>query len=147
MQELGIVTAVHGSLADVRISRTTACATCGKCHGFDENQQLLVKARNSAGAAVGDAVRLELEGVSVVRAAAIVYGLPLLGLLAGFFIGGAVRASSGQALSGWFGGLGFLLALAFVGWYDRRLRAAGKGQPVIVEVFRAGEDESGISCR
>lgn len=147
MQELGIVTAVHGSLADVRINRTTACATCGKCHGFDENQQLLVKARNSAGAAVGDAVRLELEGVSVVRAAAIVYGLPLLGLLVGFFVGGAVRAPSGQALSGWFGGLGFLLALAFVGWYDRRLRAAGKGQPVIVEVFRAGEDEARPSCR
>lgn len=147
MQELGIVVAVHGSVADVRINRTTACATCGKCHGFDENQQLLVHARNSAGATVGDAVRLELEGVSVLRAAAIVYGLPLLGLLLGFIVGSAVRAPSGQALTGWFGGLGFLLALAFVGWYDRRLRAAGKGQPVIVEVFRAGEQDSGVCCR
>lgn len=144
MQELGIVTAVHGSLADVRINRTTACATCGKCHGFDENQQLIVKARNTAGAAVGDAVRLELEGVNVVRAAAVVYGLPLLGLLLGFVIGSAIRAPSGQALTGWLGGLGFVLALVFVAWYDRRLRKAGVGQPVIVEVFRAGEGASRV---
>lgn len=140
VQELGYVTATRGSVADVRITRTTACATCGKCHGFDENQQLVIKARNSAGAGVGDAVRIEMEGVSVLQAAAVVYGLPLLAVLVGFFAGSAIHTPSGGDLTGWLGGAGFVLALVYVGWYDRRLRAAGKGQPVIVEVV--GETDS-----
>ncbi|MGE5561216.1 MAG: SoxR reducing system RseC family protein [Chloroflexota bacterium] len=143
MQELGIVAAVHGSVADVRITRTTACATCGKCHGFDENQQLIIKARNAVGATTGDAVRLEMEGVSVLKAASVVYGLPLLAAMVGFFIGSAIHLPGGRDLTGWLGATGFVLALVVVWLYDRRLKASGKGQPVIVEVFGAGQSNDG----
>lgn len=145
MQELGIVTALHGSQAEVRITRLTACATCGKCgHGLDAPREMIVNARNGAGAAIGDAVRLHVEDVSFIKASAIVYGVPLVAVLLGFLIGGAIKTPSGANLAGPVGGLTFLASLVLVWLYDRRLRAAGKGQAVIVQVYGPGQE--GDAC-
>lgn len=141
MQELGIVLALQGTQASVRITRSSACATCGKCgHGLDAPRELIIKARNTVGAAVGDAVRLAVEDVSFLKAAAIVYGVPLGGALTGFFVGNAIRLPSGADLTLPLGGIAFVAALFYVWLYDRRLHAAGKGQAVIVEVFGSSAD-------
>lgn len=102
--------------AQVLVIRESACSgDCHKCAGCGAaEQKMLLSARNPIGAAVGDRVVLHSESAAVLKAAAMLYMLPL-GL---FFLGyilGAVFWQRG-ALTG---GLAFALGIAAVVAYDR----------------------------
>ncbi|MDD6484834.1 MAG: SoxR reducing system RseC family protein [Clostridiales bacterium] len=86
MQQIGTVERTDGEYAEVRIKRQSACggncAGCGGCGGREQ----VVKARNKAGAKVGDTVALEMDSGKVIGAAAAVYIVPLGVLAAAFMV-------------------------------------------------------------
>lgn len=96
MQQTGIVKGLHhdrSNRADVEITRSTACgdncASCGLCPG----QKTLVTALNDANAAVGDTVIINLSDKKVLVAAFLVYIVPLIMLIIGYFISYAVSGT------------------------------------------------------
>ena len=69
--------------------RQSACSgDCHKCAGCGAvSQEMLLKVENTIGAKTGDMVRIESESAPVLRAAAILYLIPVLLFFVGYLIG------------------------------------------------------------
>ena len=110
-------------LVRIAVARETACghdcAHCGGC-GAAGGQVLRVSAADPLDTAPGDKVVVESDTGQVLSAAALVYLLPLLGLLAGCFaaasLGGWGQAAGGAA--------GLVLGMAPAVVLSRRRRIA-----------------------
>ena len=103
-----------GTAQVVRIRESACSGDCHKCSGCGAAQQtMLFMAGNPIGARAGDLVIVSAESAPVLKAALVLYILPLVLFFAGY-IGGAY-----VGLSGWLGALGFLLGIAAVVAYDR----------------------------
>jgi len=96
--------------------RESACSgDCHKCSGCGAAKEtLLLTALNPIRAGKGDLVVVESESGPVLKAAAVLYVMPLVL----FFLGYALGA--GLHLGGLLGALGFLAGIALVVVYDRR---------------------------
>ncbi len=95
MIEQGEVIAAAGSRARVRLPRNDSCRACGLCLFAGDGRGMILEAENPAGAGVGDRVEVELERRDPLAAAVLLFGLPLLAMLAG--------AGAGWALAGRLG--------------------------------------------
>lgn len=102
-------------MAQVLILRESACSgDCHKCSGCGAVQQtMIIAARNRIGARPGHFVTVESESGPVLKAAAVLYMLPLVLFIAGYLIG------MQWGLGGLFGALAFALSIALVIAYDR----------------------------
>ncbi len=125
MEEHGRVVETLGALARVEVIRHEACRHCRACD-FGRSERIVVEAANGIGAAVGDEVALEIEGGRVLRAAFVVYMVPLAMMVVGLGAGGFLaRAAGHPGSASLFGAvLGLvLLALSYGGvyLYDRRV--------------------------
>lgn len=87
MNRSGIVVDSNKNFAKVRILKHTACGDCGACHLGDDNKDMDIEARNEIGAVKGDHVMVDLETPNVLKAAFIIYTIPLLSLLVGIAFG------------------------------------------------------------
>ena len=105
-------------MAEVIRIRESACSgDCHKCSGCGAAQQtMLLTAKNPIGARPGDMVVVSSDSSHVLKAAAVLYLLPLVLFLAGYLLGenlwqrGAVM-----------GICGLVLGIALVKLYDRLL--------------------------
>lgn len=86
MQHFGVVESVFGNYASVSIQRHSACGDCGACQMGSENMGKIVQAINPIGAKIGEQVTLEMDDDKILKAAFIVYMVPLFVLIAGTFI-------------------------------------------------------------
>ena len=105
----GTATVVH--------TRLSACSgDCHKCSGCGAAKEvMLLKADNPIGARAGELVKLQSETAPVLKAAAVLYVLPLVLFFLGYGLGALAN------FAGWGGGLGFCLGIALVVAYDRRM--------------------------
>lgn len=102
--------------------RESACSgDCHKCSGCGAAKEgILLQADNPIGARPGDFVTIEAATGPVLRGAAVLYMMPLLL----FFLGYALGAVWG--MGGLLGCLAFVLGIALVIVYDRRVAAKNK---------------------
>ena len=102
MDRTGIIVKEMGNYSKVKLVRHTACGNCGACQLGDEQKDIMLVAKNSAGAKMGDLVEVTMATDSVLSAAFIMYVIPLAGLLIGLLIGQALFNGSDvySALSG-----------------------------------------------
>ena len=121
-----IVVRENGKLM-AEVVRTEACQTCRAC-AFGKNERVLVPV-DAERYAPGDRVEIELKGGSVAKASLAAYGVPVVLLVAGLLLGGALSLPEWtQAVSGI---LGCALGFFAVRLYDRRIARTGKYAPVI----------------
>lgn len=141
MREEGTVIALEGGTARVRLSRREACGGCRACAALGPGA-MVIGARNLAGAGVGERVRLEITGPDPLRAAFLVYGVPLLGLVAGCIAGTALTGSETAGL-----GIGIAALACIYGVlhrYDRRVTRSGKATATVIgRVHNGGNDGQG----
>lgn len=102
--------------------RESACSgDCHKCSGCGAAKEyLLFEVINPIGARVGDLVKIESETGPVLKAAVVLYMMPLVLFFVGYIIGMSLNAG---ALAGC---LGFVLGIVLVVIYDRRLQKKQK---------------------
>lgn len=80
---------LSGDTATVKLKRSSACGdNCGSCSGC--NNFRTVNAQNTANAKVGDLVEISMPSKTVLSAAVLVYVLPIVILVTGYFIGANV---------------------------------------------------------
>ena len=87
MGEIGQVVECDGQFVRIRMARQKACDKCRACAPSAEGDHMYMNALNNCEAAVGDWVSIDLDGRFFFRAMLIMYGLPLVTLLAGFGLG------------------------------------------------------------
>ena len=151
LETQGRVVAVEAGLAWVESERTGGCGSCaskGACGSQLFGEALtpppssLILAQDPLGVHVGDKVLLGIAEEGVLRAALLMYGLPIAGLLLGLIV--AQPLGDGWAMIAGAAGLG--LALAAV-WLLGRLtrRDSQKIQPLILA--RMGSAEQGTPTK
>lgn len=104
MQAEGTVTRLEGSNAHVKVMREQGCGRChevGGCggQGHDSKCQEFV-VDNTFGAAQGQRVRIEVPEGAALVAALLMYGVPLLALLAGAGVGRLVSPDDAIVAAG-----------------------------------------------
>lgn len=137
-QLVRVLQADPGGTARVMYIRESACSgDCHKCSGCGAaKESVVVTADNPIGAGPGDLVRMESETGPVLRAAAVLYIVPLIL----FFLGYALGAR--WALGGLGGGVGFALGIAVAVLYDRTvMRAQAPHYHITSFARRVGREE------
>lgn len=114
-QTVKVLTCNSNGTAQVACLRQSACSgDCHKCSGCGAVEQtMLFTARNPIGAKAGDLVTVESATGPVLKAAAVLYMLPLVLFIAGYLLGMRWH------LGGLVGTLAFVLSIAIVVAYDR----------------------------
>lgn len=112
MRQVAKIVKVDGDMADVEIQRHSACKKCKGCNlGTDKTS--IVKARNLINAQEGQRVYLSMENMSVLKAAGIMYMIPLFAMVLGVILAylGAEQFGYGDTkeLGSLFMGLAFLV--------------------------------------
>ena len=124
MEKIGKVAKISDGIADIIITRDSACGeNCAAC-GLCQNRELSVRLSVSDDIKVGDSVKLSSEDKGILKVSALGY-LTLTVLL---FLGGIVGT---MLKSEW---LAFLLSIVFVGLGVLVLKLASpKGPQIHVE--------------
>jgi len=121
MIETGVVNKIKNDLAWVTMIKGEQCAGCTACKAFGEGSFEIV-ALNAPGAKSGDHVEIEIDPRQVVKHSTIVFILPVLALIIGYFLGNSYLTQIGLSLeaAGIFGSLALMIIvfLAIIG-YDR----------------------------
>jgi sigma-E factor negative regulatory protein RseC len=141
-EEEGMVTAIEGAYALVKVVRTTSCAHCpsaGVCH-IESDREMIVKARNSVGARIGQRVQLFIAPGSILAASFLLYIIPLFGLIFGAVAGKLVLAHvwprlSSELLAAGAGLITMAGTLAGIRFYDRRRKSNERFMPKIIQVL------------
>lgn len=139
MKECGVVLKVMDQKAVVNIKRRSACGHCKACEmGRSDVKEMNVIAKNEIGAEVDDNVNIIMDTPDVLRAALIVYVIPLIALVAGVALGTflAKKFNLEADLIGIITGLIFLVpSYLIVRRLDKKLEATKKYEPVITEIL------------
>jgi sigma-E factor negative regulatory protein RseC len=87
--EEGIVLSASDGIVEVSLSKSDNCDTCSAkiiCKPGDSEKKVL-KVLDPFGVLPGDIVKISIQGADVLKASFILYGLPLVILIAGIFSG------------------------------------------------------------
>lgn len=118
-QTVRVTCLLPDQMAQVQLVRQSACSgDCHQCAGCGATTQtLILQARNPIGAQPGDLVRVQSASSPVLKAAAVLYILPLALFVAGYLLG---QQLGGHAILTSL--CGFVLGLLPVRPMDRYLR-------------------------
>lgn len=125
MKQKVMVLSTSGNMARVSYRRPTAChGDCSKCAGgcgsMAAREEIIVSAENLIGAKSGDSVYIEGETKKVAWAIVLVYVIPVVLFLTGYFLG--QQWGCGNLI----GVLGFFLGLALAVLESRRQKKRGQ---------------------
>ncbi len=117
-QLVRIVKTNDDGTATVMHIRESACSgDCHKCAGCGAAKEtLLLEAKNAINAKVGDLVKIESETGPVLKAAVVLYMLPIVLFFAGYALGEAL-----WQLGALIGCLSFALSIGIIVFYDRKV--------------------------
>ena len=118
MEQLVRVTKVHDDgTATVMHIRESACSgDCHKCSGCGAAKEAIIfEAQNAINARPGDLVKVESESGPVLKAAVVLYMVPMLLFFAGYAIGAVWN------LGALVGGLCFVGSICLAVVYDRKV--------------------------
>jgi len=117
MNRSGKVVKIKDGQATVELVRNPACGDCCACAMGDDLKQIHITATNSVSAEIDDFVEVSMETDSVLKAAFLVYMIPLFALALGIVGGKYLLTAMGvQSFTDLYAGLlGFgLMVLAFL---------------------------------
>ncbi len=119
MEQMVRVKTVHDDgTATVMLIRESACSgDCHKCSGCGAAKEaILLEAQNHLGAKAGELVKIESASGPVLKAAMVMYMLPMILFFAGYAIGDAICG-----MGALFGCLSFAASIALAVVYDRKV--------------------------
>jgi len=134
-QEGIVLEVMKGNLAKVKTSRHNDCENCGACPG---NSAIILEASNDIGARPGQRVVVEVREINMLKAAFIVYILPLIAVFIGVLTGKGLGEKLGQDPLGFqvLGGvIAFLLSVIYIKYFDSAARLDVKMRPMIVRIL------------
>ena len=133
MKQPGEITDIRNGMMEVTFCRPEACAACKACEGGKKEHRIWVRGEGK----IGDIAVVDMPDRMVVRASAIAYGLPLIGLLGGMISGHAI--SGGQDLYTLIGGAaGLGISLAVLKITEKHRKGKSEWSPRVVDILEKG---------
>lgn len=142
MIEIGQIIETSAGKARVKIERHSLCSKCtNNCHLAGDNherEEFEIIVDNVIGAREGQLVKLEMSEESLVVASLIIYLIPLIGVILGYFIGvffAPLVSLENKESSGIIGSVFFLLlSFLLVRYFDRIMGKQTRYQPQLIEI-------------
>ncbi len=107
----------NGTAMVIHVRESACSGDCHKCSGCGAAKEaVLFTASNPIGACRGDLVKVESETGPVLKAAVVLYVIPLILFFLGYYLG-TLPGNFGAL----FGCLGFVLGVGIVVIYDRKV--------------------------
>ncbi len=123
----GVVLEVKDRVAKVEVKGRPACKKCGACR-MGKDDKIITEVGNNVGAHPGDTVQIKINTPSLLKAAFVIYIVPVIGLMLSVIIGEKITSS--QTLIAVLGMVGFCFFFTIVyllnKWYDRKIKEHGK---------------------
>ncbi len=140
IEEEGTVAEVEGGIAKVAVLKKSACEQCaasGVCHPGDQEY---LEAANPLGAKKGQRVKVVLAPQIYLKASIILYGIPMVALVAGAIIGKniAIRYAGEPNSDLWafIAGMAcMVISFLFIRSYNKKVEKTQKYKPMIVEIL------------
>lgn len=115
-----------GSAEVLRVRESACSGDCHKCSGCGSSQQtMVIRAENPIGAKVGDWVVIEAKSGAVLKAAVMLYIVPLVLFIAGYLLGEHLWQSGIL-----FALAGLLIGLVLVKLLDRHMTKKGSAYTI-----------------
>ena len=123
---------VRGEMVLVKMKRISACSRCGACKPFHGEDEMQIEAINLAQAKLHDRVRVSISPGAFWEALGILYGIPFVALMLGFFVGTYL----GGPLLGFAGGLVLLfLCYRIIKATERTRQQKSAHRATVLEVY------------
>lgn len=141
MEKIGQIISVDNKVAMIEVKRVSACGEkCGSCSGGCKGTGIYIEADNSIEANPGQFVKVDMETNRVMKAAFVVYVLPLIMLVVGIISGLYIHDSLNLVVSSdiFSFGLGFLLmvmAYSIVKVFDKSYKSNNRIRYIITRVL------------
>jgi positive regulator of sigma E activity len=146
MRETGKITTARGERAEVEVAARGECEHCtaaGICNWTGTSLRKVL-AVNKVGARAGDTVELETTEGTGAKSNLLVFGIPVLLMLAGVLVGGL--AVHKDTWSGILGGVGLVLGFGIIKAIDVAVNRSGRSLPVITRRLSAEEIRPVSEC-
>lgn len=136
------------SMAQVVTDRKNACSGCSSsnnCHSCLSSSKMMTEALNNAGARKGDIVDITLRSGVVLKGAAIMYLIPIAGLLIGALISVNLKGIIGieeTTMAIIFGIAGLCLGFSLVAFISKRMSAKNQLTPIITHIIKSEVNHS-----
>ena len=138
MKQMATIVIVEGKLM-AEVLRPDACQACNACKYGREGRMLLEMPDGGSGYKQGDTIELSLPAGRVAAASAVAYGIPLLGMLVGLYLGyAAFRTDIGAALCA--GGM-LLVSLLCIRFIEPRIQTHSAFRPIGCPDSQPSNDE------
>ena len=150
-REQGLIAGIdEKGWAEVVTQRRDACGGCGAehcCTAFVGSSKMLIKAVNRVGAVEGDLVSIDLASGGVIQTAAILYVIPVLGLIFGAVLGSALAPGWPEATP-LFTLVGLAMGFLVTALISKHYSEKGKYTPVITGILkRSGRNSNSLVAR
>lgn len=131
----GVVIETNENIAKVKSNRHGDCKNCGACPG---DNATVLEVQNPVGAKPGQRVVFELKEENMLKAAFVVYILPIIAIFLGSICGTWLAAKFGQPEKMFqIGGaiIAFILSVLYVKVFDRATNKNNKAKPIITRIL------------
>jgi sigma-E factor negative regulatory protein RseC len=128
-------------MVTIRFDRPEACGNCHACGYGQKNSEVTLPSDRS----VGEWVRVELPENRFVQATALVYIIPLVGLLAGLLLGWLLGSGS-DLVTVPAAVLGLVVAFVTLYMVDRRVSKNPGWAPRITDVYPDKPSSEDLGC-
>lgn len=149
MREKACVVDVKGDTAKVMVTRHSACSKCNRdcilgMESSHEQDEMYLEVKSKKNLEVGDTVNIELKDSSLVLGSLMVYLIPLLFFVSGYFIGARFSflfGSLSKELTGILSSFVFLyLSYRLTKKIDKKVSKSEKFQTEIVNIVSKNEN-------
>lgn len=143
VEEQAVIVGLQDETAMLEIIRNKPCGLCGQTRGCGisiwgklfRHRPYVFRALNRVNAKVGDSVVVGIEEQALLRSALLVYGIPLLTMLAGAILAGLADGGSNRDAATVIGALaGLAIGLLWVKGHTAGGSVDSRYQPVILRV-------------
>lgn len=134
-EQQGIVIEINNNIARVKVARHSHCENCGACPG---SNAMVLEVVNDIGARVGQKVVFEIKEEGMVKAAFVVYVLPLLFTIIGIAIGSLISEFTNIAVFSFqvFGGIiAFIFSIVVIIYYEKVYKSNVNRLPKIIKIL------------
>ncbi len=142
MEQVGVVTQVRDSYAELAVKRVSACGeNCKGCSASCDIEPHTISVPDTLNVRVGDYVELRSDSRKVLKYIFMIYGIPFVFLMVGIFLGSYLLKSYNvgqyEVFSVVIGIVMLLIGLGIVSAIDKRFDKKNE----IIEMVKIIEDE------
>ncbi|MGB9682082.1 MAG: SoxR reducing system RseC family protein [bacterium] len=123
----GKVVRKDGDMVDILVARSERCKSCGLCFSMG-NDKILIRVKTDSPVEIGEEVRIFTEDRYVILSAFILYIVPVIALILGYFLGSIFSNKEPFKIVSGFLFMG--LAFIFNRFIDKRVRFPQRVEPI-----------------